>query len=170
MKKRSRAVWGLNSAELKVHLPEWEPIRPNGAPFGVSSKSKHISMEFWSHSLECAYGSPESTPIRPNGASIWSNAFLLGLFSSFEALDAFRTLRGTWGRLGMLGKALVRVANLRSKHLSLVCNVNTLKSPKIPEISSKHHGDKNKVKSCVNCVKSILKRKTRHYNKEINVL
>ena len=51
---------------------------------------------------------------------------LLGPFSSFEVLDAFRTLRRPWGRLGMLVVAPIRASNLRSKCLSLVRNVKYL--------------------------------------------
>ena len=38
----------------------------NGAPLGVSSKSRHILIEFWSHSPEAIIHSPESSSIRPN--------------------------------------------------------------------------------------------------------
>ena len=94
MKKRNRTVLGLNSAELEVHSPEWAPIRLNGAPIGFSSKSLADFHGVCSHSPESKCGLPESMPIRPSGASIWPNGYLHGLFSSFEALDAFQTLGG----------------------------------------------------------------------------
>ncbi len=173
---------------MGAHSPEW-------VPFVVSSGSQLIALHFLRHSTEWSRAFAQIFEIRLNGfvirqkRQLWSIGLGLhisvrpngwGLRPNVPPLAYLHYQTSIkWLPIFAISSGMTRNT---CEHLETRALSSTLESkprtrselprnlPKTPKMNSKHHGDKNKVKSCVKCVKNILKRETRHYNKEINVL